>query len=153
MTHPVIHNTFTIERTYPTTAARVFRGFSDPAKKRRWFAEGEGFVVDSYSLDFQVGGFERTRFRPVGGPPMTNDCIYLDIVANERIVFAYAMTIAGAPLSSSLGTIELLPVAGGTLLRLTEHTAYLDGNDGSADRRAGSLALLEALATYLAHHD
>ncbi|HVK77408.1 MAG TPA: SRPBCC family protein [Kofleriaceae bacterium] len=152
MTPAVIHDDFTIERTYPTTAARVFRALSDPTKKRRWFAEGEGFVVDSYTLDFQVGGFERTRFRFGDGPPMTNDTVYLDIVPEQRLVFAYWMTVAGAPLSSSLGTMELVPVPGGTLLRFTEHTAYLDGNDGSAARKQGSLELLEALARELDAH-
>jgi len=152
MTPAVIHDDFTIERTYPTTAARVFRALSDPTKKRRWFAEGEGFVVDSYTLDFQVGGFERTRFRFGDGPPMTNDTVYLDIVPEQRLVFAYWMTVAGAPLSSSLGTMELVPVPGGTLLRFTEHTAYLDGNDGSAARKQGSLEQLEALARELDAH-
>lgn len=149
MSHPVIHNTFTIDRTYPTSTERVFQAFSDVTKKRRWFVEGEGFTIESYSLDFQVGGFERSRFRFGDGPAMTNDCVYLDIAPNERIVFAYSMTIGGAPMSSSLGTIELRSVAAGTLLRLTEQTAYVDGNDGSASRREGTAELLEALAKEL----
>ena len=77
---------------------------------------------------------------------MTTDIVYLDIVTNERVVLAYAMTVGGAPMSSSLGTMELVPVPSGTLLRLTEHTAFVDGNDGSASRREGSIGLLEALA-------
>jgi uncharacterized protein YndB with AHSA1/START domain len=153
MSPPVIHKSFTIERTYPTTVARVFRAHSDPEQKRRWFAEGEGFIVDSYTLDFKVGGFERSRFRFGGdGPPMTFDGVYLDIAANERIVLAYAMTIAGAPMSSSLSTIEIVPDRAGALLRYTEHTAFVDGNDGSVARRSGSLALLERLARELEAH-
>ncbi len=153
MNPPVIHKSFTIERTYPTTAARVFHALSDPVKKRRWFAEGEGFVVDSYTLDFQVGGFERSRFRFGDGPPMTNDSVFLDIVDNERLVFAYSMTIGGKPLSASLSSIELVPVKGGTQLRFTENTAFLDGNDGSESRRQGSLQLFEALARELEIHN
>lgn len=153
MNPSVIHKSFTIERTYPTTAARVFHALSDPVKKRRWFAEGEGFVVDSYTLDFQVGGFERTRFRFGDGPAMTNDSVFLDIVENERLVFAYSMTIEGAPLSASLSSIELVPVRGGTQLRFTEHTAFLDGNDDSPSRREGSIQLFEALARELELHN
>lgn len=153
MSARVAHNSFVIERTYPTTAARVFRALSDPEKKRRWFAEGEGFVVDSYSLDFRVGGFERSRFRFGGGPPLTYDNVFLDIAPDERIVFAYAMTIDGAPMSSSLTTIELVPAQSGTLLRFTEHTAFVDGNDASAGRREGSTGLLEALAVELDRYD
>ena len=39
----VNHSTFVIERTYPASPQQVFRAFSDPGRKRRWFAEGEGF--------------------------------------------------------------------------------------------------------------
>ena len=41
----------------------------------------------------------------------------------------------------------------GTLLRVTEHTAFLDGKDGSEDRRRGSLELFEALARELDLHN
>lgn len=149
----VIHKSFSIERSYPTTATRVFGAHSDPHKKRRWFAEGEGFIVDSYALDFQVGGFERCRFRHGDSPPVTFDGVYLDIVTSERIVFAYAMTIGGAPMSSSLATIEFVASGSTTLLRFTEHTAFVDGNDGSTERREGSVGLLEALARELETHD
>lgn len=152
MTHPVIHNSFTLDRTYPASVERVFRALSDPEQKRRWFVEGEGFVIDSYTLDFRVGGFERSRFRFGEGPTMTNDCVYLDIVKNQRLVFAYSMTIGGEPMSSSLGTMELSTAGSGTLLRYTEHTAYVDGKDGGEDRRAGTRELLEALARELAEH-
>ena len=63
------------------------------------------------------------------------------------------MTTGGAPMSSSLSTIELVPVSAGTMLRFTEHTAFVDGNDGSASRREGSRGLLEALAKELEAHD
>jgi uncharacterized protein YndB with AHSA1/START domain len=151
MIHPAIHKSFSIERSYATSAERVFRALSDPEKKRRWFAEGEGFVVDSYTLDFQIHGFERCRFRfGADGPPMSTDAVYLDIVENRRVVFAYSMTLGGEPMSSSLGTMELGSANGGTLLRFTEHTVFLDGNDGSEGRREGSIGLLEALAKELA---
>lgn len=34
----VLHATFTLERTYPATPARVFAAWADPAAKARWFA-------------------------------------------------------------------------------------------------------------------
>lgn len=48
--------------------------------------------------------------------------------------------------------MELLPVSDGTLLRFTEHTAYLDGKDGGESRREGTRSLLEALAAELLAH-
>ena len=43
-----------------------------------------------------------------------------------------------APLSSSLGTMELEDTAGGTRLRFTEHTAFLDGNESQAERTSSA---------------
>jgi uncharacterized protein YndB with AHSA1/START domain len=146
MTPAVIHKSFTIERSYSSSPARVFNAHADPSQKRRWFAEGKGFVVISYSLDFVVGGVERCRFRHGDGPLMTFDAVFLDIVPDERIVFAYGMTQGGAAMSASLSTTELLVATSGTLLRFTEHTAFLDGKDASVGRRQGSVGMLEALA-------
>ena len=149
MTPPIIHDQFTLERVYPHSPARVFAALSDPVKKRRWFAEDAGAAIESYSLDFRPEGFERCRFRFGDGPPMTNDSIYFEIVPDERVVFAYYMTIGGASLSSSLASMELIAEANGTRLRYTEHTMHLDGNDASAGRREGCQFMLERLAREL----
>ncbi|MBS1110998.1 MAG: polyketide cyclase [Anaeromyxobacteraceae bacterium] len=151
---PVVHSTFRIERSYPVSPARVFAAFADPAAKRRWFVEGEGWDVGEHSLDFRVGGRERSRFRFRGGPPqapppgteMGNDTTYQDIVPDERIVFAYTMTVAGRCISASLATVELAPDGAGTRLAFTEQAAFFEGADGEAMREQGWRALLEALA-------
>lgn len=152
MSKTTIFNTFAIDRVYPASPSRVFSALSDPVKKRRWFAEGEGFTVESYTLEFRVGGFERSRFRPLGGPDMTNDCVYLEIEPERRVVFAYAMTMGGAPLSSSLGTMELSREGDGTRLRYTEQTAHTSGEDASLARREGCVELFESLARELEEH-
>lgn len=146
----VTHATFTIERTYDAPPARVFRALSDPAAKRRWFAEGEGFNVQSYELDFRIGGLETTRFDYQGGAPMRYDCVFQDIVPDQRIIQAYSMMIGDDRISASLATTELEPAGSGTRLVFTEQGAYLDGfGDGPEGREEGSRALLEALAKEL----
>ena len=153
----VTHSTFVIERFYPNTPAQVFAAFADPVKKRRWFAEGEGFRLEEHSLDFRVGGVERSRFRFVGngsveeGTPMGNDTWYLDIQADRRIVFAYSMS-ATTPFSASLATIELSPTPTGTNLIFTEQAAFFEGADGASNREAGWRQLLELLAKDLDRH-
>lgn len=150
----VTHATFTIERVYDAPPARVFRALSDPVAKRRWFAEGDGFNVQSYDIDFRVGGLETTRFDYQGGAPMRYDCVFQDIVPNRRIIQAYSMMIGEDRISASLTTTELEPTGSGTRLVFTEQGAYLDGfGDGPEGREHGSRELLEALAREIERGD
>jgi uncharacterized protein YndB with AHSA1/START domain len=145
----VTHATFTIERAYDATPARVFQAFADPAAKRRWFAEGEGWTVEQFDVDFRVGGHERGRFRFKGGPLIANDTKYEDIVPDERIIIAYTMTIGDNRISASLATMEFKPAGSGTRLVFTEQGAFLDGHDNVTQREKGTRELLEALALEL----
>jgi uncharacterized protein YndB with AHSA1/START domain len=85
----------------------------------------EGFVIDSFEMDFRIGGEERSRFRYIGdrtlhdGTPMGSVGSFQDIVPERRIVFAYTMTVAEKRTSVSLGTVELLPSEKGTDLIYT----------------------------------
>ena len=141
----VTHATFTIERTYDAAPARVFKAFEDPAIKRRWFAEGEGWEIEEFAAEFRVGGYERSLFRFRGGTPIRNDTSYHDIVPNQRIIFAYTMTIGENHISASLATIEFKQAGSGTQLVFTEQGAFLDGLDTAGPREAGWRDLLAAL--------
>ena len=146
----VTHSTFVIERSYPTPPAPVFAAFSDPAKKRRWFAEGEGSEIEEFEMDFRVGGSERVRFRLKNSLTCKNDTIYQDIWADRRIVLVYTMTIGDKRISSSQATAEFLPTEKGTDLVFTEQGAFFEGADGPQLREEGWRQLLEQLATELA---
>jgi uncharacterized protein YndB with AHSA1/START domain len=154
-TSKIVHDTFVIERTYPVPPARVFAAFADGELKRRWFLIDKSLATtDAYENDFRVGGKETSRSRftdksPGGSPPgtvMGNDSIYMDIVENERIVFAYSMLIGDYRMSTSLATIQLLPEGKGTRLVFTEQGVFYDKSDGLELRKQGWTYLLGNLA-------
>ena len=75
---------------------------------------------------------------PPGGALITYDGRIVDIVPGERIINSYVLAAAGERFSVSLSTVEVLPDGTGTLLRVTEHGAYFDGNpDGPKMRVHG----------------
>src|ERR1700744_185561 len=95
---PVIHDTFVIERTYPAPVERVFAYLSDPARKRRWYAESDHNTTESFEMDFREGGADRSRYRmgpgtPVSGMVFANDGVFQDIVPGSRVVIATSMTM------------------------------------------------------------
>lgn len=151
----VVHNTFVVQREYPSAPERVFAAFSDPAKKRRWFAEGEHHFVEKFEMDFRVGGIERahSRFHPgtmFPGVALVTEGIYLDIVPERRIVIASQMTMGDRRISASLVTIEIRPKPSGSSLVLTHQGAFFEGSDGPQLREAGWRKIAERLAEELA---
>jgi uncharacterized protein YndB with AHSA1/START domain len=141
----VTHAEFTIERRYPQTPAQTFSAFADPALKRRWSANPGNWDDAEWELDFRVGGGELNRG---GGREFRSR--YHDIVADERIIFAYDLLHDGRLISVSLTTVEFVADAGGTRLRFTEQGVFLDGPAAAAQREHGTGKLLDALDRFLA---
>jgi uncharacterized protein YndB with AHSA1/START domain len=145
----VTHATFTVERRYDVSPAEVFVAWSDPAAKARWFAESEGWVTKEFELDFRIGGHELFRGRPEGGPVITYQAVYQDIVPERRIVYSYAMDSEETRLSVSLATVQMEAAEIGTRLIFTEQGAFLDDLATPASREHGMGALLDALGAEL----
>lgn len=146
---PVAHATFAVERIYPHSPARVFHALSDEATARRWRAEGEGWQINEFKIDFRVGGGEVSRFRYQGGPEIRLDAQYHEIVSDERIIFAFRMAIGAQPLSVSLTTIELFAEGRGTRLIHTEQGTFFGSGETVQGREEGTRELLRKLAEEL----
>ena len=147
MDHNVTHATFTLERSYPVPPARVFAAWAEPAAKASWFTPGPGF---GHELDFRIGGRVVATGGPDGGPVMTFETFYRDIVPDQRIVYTSTLSTETDLMTVSLTTVEFTPGAdGGTRLVLTEQGAYLDGREQPAWREQGTADQLEALAGQL----
>jgi uncharacterized protein YndB with AHSA1/START domain len=146
----VVHDSFSIERSYPVPPERVFAAWASLEAKRQWFGNEEGLEpVGEQTLEFRVGGREHFSAK-AAGKLFDFDATYCDIVENERIVWTYDMHMDGQRISVSLGTVQLAPTPGGTKLVMTEQGAFLDGLDTNAARAEGTSQFLDDLASYLA---
>jgi uncharacterized protein YndB with AHSA1/START domain len=149
-----IHSTFILERTYPATLAEIFAAFTDPAIKRRWFAESPNHTVEAFVTEARSGGSERTAYRfhpggPLGEALLTSEGIYLDVEPEQRIVIASTMAVNGAPISTAMVTFEFLPTPKGTVVICTHQGAFFENADGPELREAGWRQLLDRLGEVL----
>lgn len=147
----VVHATFVIDRTYSASREKVFSAFADFETKKKWFGGGGPGI--HWSMDFRVGGREHSEGEvEVHGARHHSrfDSIYLDIVPDQRIVYAYDMDVNGDHVSASLTTIEFLDAAGGTRLKFTEQGAFLDGFEDPKIRENGTRGLLDLLGEAVA---
>jgi len=151
----VIHDTFSVERTYPAAPSRVFSAFASKEAKDAWGDDPDLEPADNAGadteFDFRPGGRERFGFK-YEGRTLSYDAHFYDIVPDQRIVYSYEMYADGARISVSVATIEFAKSGEGTALTWTEQGAYLDGIDGPqapSSRRQGTAEMLDGLSRYL----
>lgn len=147
--HSIVHAAFSLERCYAAPPAAVFHALTDKAAKARWFEGGEGYVVLEREMNVRPGGCERLKGRWASGTVSTFDAVYYDVVPNERLVYAYEMSLDDRKISVSLATIELGPAGNGTRMVVTEQGAFLDGYDDGGSRERGTGFLLDRLGASL----
>ena len=156
MTEPAaVHSSFTLERTYPRPAEVVFAALADPDKKRRWFAGGSHQEVLDYESDFRIGGTERLKYRFIGDTPikgmvLASEGRFEAIVPGRRVVTSSRMWMMDACISSSLVTMEIVPLGDETRLICTFQGAFFEGSDGPQLREMGWVVLLDSLGRALA---
>lgn len=64
--HSAVHATFTVERIYDASPARVFAALSQKEAKERWFRGPGDWVNTKHEMDFRVGGREINWTGPKG---------------------------------------------------------------------------------------
>ena len=155
MEAPAVHDTFVLERSYAASPQKVFGFLSDPAKKRRWYADSDHQAVEVFEMEFEVGGVERSRYRmapgtPIAGAILSTEGRIEDIVLGQRIVIASTMSLGDKRISSTLVTFELSAQGGGTKLACTHQGVFYEGADGPQMRKGGWVALLDKLGQAVA---
>lgn len=150
----VTHSTFVVERNYLQSPGQVFAAFAQPARKRRWYAEGD-HEIQEFEMEFRTGGTERFRYRfkdghPIAGSEITNQSEYQDIVPEQRIVITSKMSLNGKPISITLVTLEFLASVKGTDLVLTNQGTFVDWPEGAQMIEHGWRTLLDRLGNEVA---
>lgn len=143
------HATFEIERQLSAAPARVFGAWADPAQKRTWFACHDDWPNLLYELDFRVGGRERNLVS-AGGTDHVFEGVYLDIVPDYRIIYAYEMRVGDRRISASLATVVFEGTARRTRMKFTEQATFLDGYVDGGERRRGTEEGLDRLERIVA---
>ena len=146
-TRSVEHAQFALERVYPVPRQRVYAAMANKELKAKWFGDPSQ-PPTRWDFDFREGGreYESSEFQ---GELHTFDAVYLDIVENERISWAYNLSVSGVKLSSSFTVVELTTVPEGTKLTFTETGAFFDGHEKPALREEGTGWILDALGESL----
>ena len=132
------HSTFVIERRFPANVERVFRAWSNADKKKKWFACHEDWRTTHFELDFRVDGIETNTVERPDGVRHVFHARFLDIVPNERIVYAYAMHVGEHRISASLVTVAFESERDATRMTFTEQVVFLDGHGDLDERREGT---------------
>jgi uncharacterized protein YndB with AHSA1/START domain len=150
VTSIIVHRSSASERRYPYRARQTLAAFAQAELVRQWFANPGNWPDGVWELDFRVGGGEVNSGGSPGGPQHAFRSRFHDIVAGERIVFAYDLLIDHRLISVSLTTIEFVPDGRGTRLAFTEQGAFFDRFEDRAIREHGTGKLLDRLDGFLA---
>ncbi len=96
-----------------------------------------------------MGGREFSNSGPKGGTQHIFDAVFLDIVHDQRIVYAYDLLLDETRISVSLATVQPKPSGKGTTLTFTEQAVFLDGYKDNGSREIGTGLGLDALGRFL----
>ena len=152
------HGSFVIERYYNYDTAALFRAWTDPAAKARWFnGPADKWTEVLREMDVRVGGRERAIGKFADGSESRFEALYFDIVPDRRLVYTYDMYWQGKKISVSLASVEFVTQgkdgSRGTKLVVTEQHAFLDGYEDAGNRERGTRGLMDNLEVALGGGD
>jgi len=142
----VEHGVFQLHRVFDAKPQAVFKAFTDPEAKARWFGPRKEMAdMTDCSMDVRVGGRETATANWRSGMVSRFEAIYHDVVPDQRLVYSYDLFIDGKKISVSLATVEIKAEGTKTRLTVTEQGVFLDGYEDNGARERGTSDLLDAL--------
>jgi uncharacterized protein YndB with AHSA1/START domain len=152
------HGSFVIERYFNYDIAALYRAWTDPSAKARWFnGPSDKWTEVLREMDVRVGGRERAIGKFADGSESRFEALYFDVVPDRRLVYTYDMYWQGKKISVSLASVEFVlqgkDGSRGTKLIVTEQHAFLDGYEDAGNRERGTLGLMDNLDVALGGGD
>jgi len=149
---PAPHRELALTRVLDAPRAMVFRAWTDPQQLAQWWGP-KGFTNPVCEVDLRPGGRLRIVMRAPDGTEYPMNGVYREIVAPERLVFAFtAVDQNEKPLLEGLTSVTFAEEAGKT--RLVLHTRAVAVVDFAArfldGMEAGWTQSLERLGERLA---
>jgi len=134
-TNTLIHDTFTLERRYEARVADVWRAWTDPELRQKWFRGPDDSMMIERQQDLRPGGVEILHGRMASGLETKYVARIHVVVPDRQLVHDYDMHVGGALLSCTLASVEMIADGDHTMLRYTEQGVYFDGHAESPKHR------------------
>jgi uncharacterized protein YndB with AHSA1/START domain len=148
------HGSFVIEHRFDYDPSLVYRAWSEPHVKARWFGgPPDRWAEEVREMDVRVGGRDRLIGKFTDGSESRFESQYFDVVPEKRLVYAYDMYWQGKKISVALASVEFVLAGKGTRLVLTEQHAFLDGHEDGGNQERGTRVLLDNLGIALGGGD
>lgn len=93
--NPPLH-ALSITRDVPVSAAKLYRGWTDPELMKQWFVP-KPWSISRVSIDVRPGGVSEVVMRSPEGEEFPNRGVYLEVVPDRKLVFTDAFTAAWIP--------------------------------------------------------
>ena len=135
-----------LKRRIKAAPEKVYEAWTRPEQMTRWWGVTENHKPPVAETDLRVGGRFRVQFWDPKNEHHSVSGTYREVVPNRKLSFSWAWQ--STPERESLVTIDLNPVADGTMLTLT-HEQFYD-QTACDDHRVGWERALDNLEKALA---
>lgn len=125
-----------LTRLIPAPAAALYRAWTEPDLLKRWFAP-KPFTVALAETDPRPGGTTRIVLRGPDGTEYPSTGVYLELVANARIVFTDAYVRAWEPSAKPFFTGIITFAPEGDATRYTARVLHWSAQDCAAHAAMG----------------
>jgi len=141
-----------IERVIKAPRRRVWTAMTQPEHVKQWFVP-KPWIITTCEIDLRPGGLFRTLMQsPDGSERSDRDCCYLDVVAQERLVWTDALLPGYRPSGTAFITAVVTLADEGDGTRYTATALHADRKTRDRHEELGFFDGWGTVADQLAEH-